>query len=374
MDLESIFQGKLNEHKWNLLGDYLKGQVINPGAGVLMERSPSSGVTISTRKPRERPPSQPPPFSVLSLSKVPESDPAEYKVTIQEGWVIERLTNSTSDSVEFHEVNIGASPMSTRPRPELTMSVGDFAMVYFTTDDEGNINSVPVIQAGAQTNSTHHQPPSGEGSGANGYYYVDLFELTLDAGAPVITLYQQSDIEHYRRWIGRNLGTGRWIHKEWNGANDTYDFRRLKQVEPSGRTYGKVIVPAVGTEFDAANDDIKFSAIAERLTSPQVNVNDDGAGIVTIEGNANDGSLTWKDCDDVPTTLITWVDGLVTSASSEFKAGCSLLPTGYTGEILYHNGTSWVTLANPGVPGVGNSFEYYELRHDGTAPGWEGVL
>ena len=372
MDLDTIFQGELNRNKWNLLGDYLRGQKLNPGFGVRMAQSPSSGISLSVPKFQETPPSQPPPFSVLS-SVEDSTTPGNYLMTLQEGWVIERATDTT-DAVEAHEVSINSNPMSDRPRPELTMTTGDFAYVYYETDEAGLITTTPEIQVGAQTASIHHQPASGAGIGVTGYYYVDLFQFVVTAGAPEIVVHQQSDIEHSRLWKGRNVGTGRYIHKERNGTNDTYDFRNLEQVEPVGRTYGKVIVPAAGAEFLAANDDIKFSAIAERATSPQVNVNDDGAGIVTIEGNANDGSLTWKDCDDVPTTLITWVDGLVTSASSEFKAGCSLLPTGYTGEILYHNGTSWVTLANPGVPGVGNSFEYYELRHDGTAPGWEGVL
>jgi hypothetical protein len=324
MDLETIFQGKMNEHKWNMLGDYLKGTKMRAGEGVKLTSSSTNGVLVSTttQKPAKTP--QAPPFSVLSVTPVPESDPAEYKVRMQEGWVIERHTTSGDDGVEFHEVNVDGSAMSTKPRPELTMEDGDFALCYYTTDDDGYITSVPEIQADAEQDTDHHQPASGAGSGSSGYYYVKLFQLNIVNGSSKITVHQQSDIEHSRIWNGRNIGSARYIHKEWNGTNDSYDFRTLEQHIPtSGVDYGKVIVDPVGAEFDAVNDSIKFSAIAERTTYPsQVQVTDDGAGTITVEGNGNDGTLTWEDCDGNSVTLLQWVDGLITSASSTIIAGC----------------------------------------------------
>lgn len=389
MDLETIFQGKMNEHKWRLLGDYLKGSKIQPGPGLIMESSPSNGISLSKVKERKKKNTQAPPFAVLSLAPVEGSD--EFKATLQEGWVIDRITEVNEDAVEFHEVKIGASFMSVRPRPELTLEDGDFVSVYFSTNEDGHPTSVPVIQTDqTEQDSDHHQPASGAGSGASGYYYIKLFKFTIESGTPKITYYQQSDIEHSRLWTGRNVGGARYIHKEWSGPDDTYDFRTLKQNEPSGRTYGKVIVDEVGAEFADVNDAINFSAIAERLTSPQINVNDDGAGIVTIEGNGNDGSLTHTLCDETTNDVIlTWKDGLITSSSDSFIAGCGEeFPSATGGEMLWFDSTAgtsgeWVVLENPGDPALGDDgivggddivYEHWELIHDGTSPIWIGVL
>ena len=361
-----------------MLGDYLKGAQIHPGTGLVMEKSSSSGISLSALKERQQKNSQPPPFSVLSLSKVPDSDPVEFKLTLQEGWVFDRIDKVNFDAIDSHECEIAAQPMSDRPRPELTVKDGDFVSVYFETDEEGHVTSNPAIQADpTEQESDHHQPASGAGSGAGGYYYLKLFKFTISEGAPTINLYQQSDIEHPHLWTGENVGGGRYIHKEWNGTNATYDFRTLEQFEPITGDYGKVIVDPVGAELDAANDSIKFSAIAERETNPQINVDDDLAGKITIRGNNNNGgTLTWTDCDDNPTTILAWEDGLITSASNGFTAGCTDgLPYGTSGDILYHNGTNWVALPSPNKALITDgTYEHYHLIHDGDFPLWSGVV
>lgn len=372
MDLYTIFQGGYTENKWRLLGEYLKGREITAGEGIRIDDSSSSGTLISAPAKREIKQSQPPPFSIRSLRAVPESDPPQYAAELQEGWVIERDTLQGNDGVVFHEVNINAVPMSTRPREEITLEDGDFVMVNFDTDSEGHVTGDPTIIVGSEQTSNHHQPPSGEGAGYGGSYYVKILKFDINEGAPVFTVYQQSDIEHPRLWTGQNVGGARYIHKEWDGTTDTYDFRTLKQIEPSGRTFGKVIVDAQGAEFDDVNDSIKFSAIAERLSSPQINVDDDGAGTITIEGNNNSGSLVWEYCEEnesgeTQETILTWDDGLITSANASFKAGCAGLPNGYEGDILYHNGTDWVVLPNPGGNPNG---EFHVLTHTGINPEW----
>lgn len=385
MDLESIFQGPPTPYKWNLLGQYLKGEKIHPGKGIEIDDSSGSGYLISAKNKRELRQSQPPPFSILSLRKVPSSDPVEYALTLQEGWVIERDTVVGNDAVLFHEVSVGADPMSDRPRPEVMVEDGDFVSVHFDTDTEGHVTGTPIIDVGTEKDSDHHQPPSGEGTGAVGSYYVKLLEFNITDGAPVITVYQQSDVEHSRLWTGQNIGGARYIHKEWDGATDTYDFRTLKQFVPTGGAvpdYGKIIVDPVGAEFDDANDAIKFSCIAEKDESPQIEVDDDGAGTITIKGNNKSGSLVWEYCEEesgeTQETLLTWEDGLITNTNpnASFKAGCSDgLPSGLSGEILVHDGTDWVTLAKPDVADINNgTYEYYQLEHDGVAVSWGGVV
>lgn len=381
MDLESIFQGPPTPYKWNLLGQYLKGRKIYAGQGIDVTDSSGSGYIISAKSKREIRQSQAPPFSVISLRKIPESDPVEYALTLQEGWVIERDTVVGNDAVLFHEVSVGADPMSSRPRPEVMVESGDFVSVHFDTDTEGHVTGTPIIDVGIEKDSDHHQPPSGEGTGAYGSYYVKLLKFDITDGAPVITVYQQSDVEHSRLWTGQNIGGARYIHKQWDGATDTYDFRTLEQFVPTGGTvpdYGKVIVDPVGAEFDAVNDSIKFSCISEKYEDPQVNVDDDGAGTITIKGNNKSGSLYWEYCEEddegnLGETLLTWSDGLITNTNpnASFKAGCAGIPTGYNGDMLYNLNGDWVVLSNPGAVPPGD--DHWELWHDGTTPAWQSV-
>jgi len=338
MDLYQIFQGGPSDYKWKQLGEYLKGNQLNAGKGIKIENSTSSGSIISAKQPRDIRQSQAPPFSVLSLRQTTSNT---YAVEIQEGWVIQRKTGTGSsiDAVDFHEVYYGnGNAMSVRPRTEIAIQNNQFVYVHYKTDEEGFIkpeeNNRPTLMvASSVPNSVHHQPPSGEADssthGADGNYNVKLFKLTIDNGLPKIIVHQQSDIEHTRLPSFKNVGGQRFIHKDWDGVEDRYLFRTLKQTTPSGRTYGKVIVDAVGTEMANVNDSIKFSAIAEKLptsnptTNPQINVNDDGAGIVTIEGNGVNGSLKLRECPvsggSSPTTLVLleWEDGLIKGPASD---------------------------------------------------------
>lgn len=360
MDLETIFQGSPTPHKWRMLGDYLKGRGIIAGQGITVDDSSGSGVIVASKSRREIKQSQPPPFSIRSLRAVPESDPPQYAAELQEGWVIERDTLQGNDGVVFHEVNINAVPMSTRPREEITLTDGDFVSVHYDTSETGYLTNTPEITVGAEQDSDHHDPPSGEGAGAHGSYYVKLFKFEIDEGAPVVTVYQQSDIEHERLWTGRNVGGARYIHKFWDRSAERYDFRTLEQYVPTGGghipEYGKVIVDAVGDEIDATNDAIKFSCLSEKFEDPQIEVNDDGEGTITIEGNNKSGTLVWRQCDEEEddVELLSWSDGLITNTNPVpvITAGCKGLPEGYAGDILYHDGTDWVTLPRPAQANV----------------------
>jgi len=379
MDLYKIFQGGPSDYKWKQLGEYLKGEKINAGKGIKIENSSSSGTIISAKQPRDIRQSQAPPFSVLSLRQTTSNT---YAVQIQEGWVIERKTKDSSsvDAVSFHEVHFSAAPisvpMSTRPRREITLAHNQYVYVSYYATPEGFVSTTPIINvANNVPNSTHHQPPSGEGSGGYGLYNVKLFKLVVDSGSPKIIVHQQSDIEHTRLPTFRNVGGERYIHKDWDGAADRYDFRTLKQHVPSNVNYGKVIVDFVNNnEADAQNDAIKFSAIAEKTSPSQIKVNDDNAGTITVRGNDVNGTILWMDCDGDDTTLLDWRDGLITSVGEQtITAGCT--PSGSPGDILYHTGSTWVTLAKPS--GTNSNGGGYDLTHMGgstVAPQWTSGL
>lgn len=338
MDLYQIFQGAYSDYKWKKLGEYLKGKQLNAGKGIKIENSTSSGSIISAKQPRDIRQSQAPPFSVLSLRQTTSNT---YAVEIQEGWLIQRKTGTGSsiDAIDFHEVYYSnGNAMSVRPRTEIALADNEFVYVHYKTDEEGFIktaeNDRPTLMiASSVPSSLHHQPPSGEADssthGADGNYNVKLFKLTIDSGLPKIIVHQQSDIEHTRLPSFKNVGGQRFIHKDWDGVEDRYLFRTLKQTTPSGRTYGKVIVDAVGTEMAEINDSIKFSAIAEKTSPSQIKVNDDGAGIVTVRGNNVNGSIRFEDCSSNEIATLEWNDGLITGPNTNLTIqvpGCGSSP------------------------------------------------
>jgi hypothetical protein len=49
------------------------------------------------------------------------------------------------------------------------------------------------------------------------------------------------------------------------------------------------------------------------------------------------------------------------------KEAGSSLPAGEAGDMLYHDGTDWVPLANPGAPTSGYK---WTLQHDAAVPEW----
>lgn len=313
MDLNDIFQGRLTDQKWKLLGEYLKGRQIQAGQGIVIENSSINGTVISAERPREIPRSQAPPFSVVGIRK----DGTDWKLQLQEGWVIQRVTTATGDAVEFKEVQIGGSAMSTRERPEITVAHNDFVFVSYTTTDDGLINNTPTIQVGTNPTSTHHQPQPSTGcsSSGDGSYKVKLFKFVIENGGPKIVYYQQSDIEHSRLPTIENIGGHRFLHTKYDGANDYYALKTLEQVNVSGADYGKVIVPVVSDE--CSEETIKFSAIAERPTTddPQIQVVDDGVGKITITGNSVDRVIKFFNCEDYEVGKLEFKDGLLLGAS-----------------------------------------------------------
>lgn len=338
MDLYDIFQGRWTDQKWKRLGEYLKGREIHAGRGITIEDSSSSGTIISAEQVRQFPPTQAPPFSVLSIRRVPDSEPAEYKIEIQEGWVIDRNTTSGSDAIDFHEVSIGAQLMSVRPRAEITVKENDIVYLHYKTDDKGYIkvgetvttgtapntvtsNLPAIIPYAAEQTSTHHQPPSGDcGTSVEGIYFIKLFKFVLEDNGPKIVVYQQSDVEHSKLPNFENIGGERFIHSQRNGGNDQYEFKTLEQIEPSdSRGFGKTIVPVPAGESECDSETIKFSAICERPyvggLAAQIQVEDDNQGIVTVKGNGVNTIIYFQDCNSNNVASLEFIDGLLSSST-----------------------------------------------------------
>lgn len=210
---------------WNLLLDAVSARTPRSGNGLKLICS-SGGFAYSTPPPTCSQITHPA-FSVISIEKSDTS----YKVTIKEGWVIERQPKSTvHPAVKFFMPKAGGVALNTTPRPQLTMAIGNTAWCRVRTNMQGGISGDPTILiAAADQDGLHYYPLDPDESGQDGDYYIKLFKLVDDGGSPAVQVYQQSDIEHTAQlWTGENVGSGSRVFKEHKQDQNIYKFRSIK--------------------------------------------------------------------------------------------------------------------------------------------------
>ena len=210
---------------WNLLLDAINARTPRPGNGLDLVAA-SGGFAYSARRQAAYQPGQPP-FSVIAIEK----DGTAYKVTMKEGWVIERQPETTlHPAVRFHIPKVGGVALDTIPRPQLTMAIGTTAFCRIKTDLKGKVSEQPTISAAVASSGQdgqHYYPKDPDASGQTGDIYVKLFTLADDgSGGAAVKVYQQSDIEHWAQlWTGENVGSGSRVFKEHTEALNVYRFR-----------------------------------------------------------------------------------------------------------------------------------------------------
>ena len=274
---------------WNLLLDAIAARTPRPGDGLKFISS-SGGFAYAAPKPLDALPGQPP-FSVIGIAK----SGGGYKVTIKEGWVIERQPKTGSKpAVKFHMPEYGGKALDSIPKPEIQMSFGDTLWCRVQTDDEGIITGKPqIIVSSSDKDGNHYYPEDPQGSGGPGDCYVKLLKLENDGGVPRVKVYQQSDIEHWAQlWTGQNVGYHARVYKEHKEDENIYKFRTIKGTSPIHVTeQGDVIDVSIDPDYPPPPPYIP----------PEY---------------AETGSLTFLDCDGVPIEgkKIEWEDGLVKTA------------------------------------------------------------
>jgi len=260
-----------------------------------------------------------------------ENSETLFEVHVWEGLVIERIVSKLSDGlqIKMHEVK-NSFDEELGELVWLGINPDQAAYVKFETDLYGKITSEPEIVVDTKdVSQLHYYPLVGDYAGQNGlcYYKICELEVTDKNEAKLIYFHMGDHITHYaERVTMRNLsdessGEVYNVLKTYIPEEDTVDFRSLKQLDGDG-------VPIIS---DDGENSIPFRRI-KGLGSPdgQVQVTEDG-GAILVRGNGIDGTLTWLDCDDAPTLLLEWKDGLIiTAGAQEFKAGCAptATPTG----------------------------------------------
>jgi len=308
--------GSVTRDDWNRLLERLETLPVTPGPGMLMRRTPS-GTTLWPRKKR--------PLGgggesaiAFKIYGVRYDETAEvWKCKVRPGYV--RTINPDADATEpvndwMPTVGSGpAVPLDDAVPPEITIANGQTIYCRVATTAKGVIEAAPKIEVAATPEAgTHFQPPDSDVEG-DLYFPIADIEIAGDPEVVTITQIQQGGpivvVPNLPEL--KNIGEGYEVFAGREASGDTYDFRKLEQLEGSGE-------PLIRDD-DPVGDSIPFRRVAGKPSQAQVTVSGDDPDIIVIEGNGFDQNFAGI------VKNLNVIDGLVT--------GYDELAEGWWGQI-----------------------------------------
>jgi hypothetical protein len=260
-----------------------------------------------------------------------------YEVALSRGNLIECIVPTPSPVLNYyktktHEVGVDGNEDYVWHAMTVGQSLYLNVNVLATGRIDRTINnalSFTVADTVAATLSPHYYPQIGNYAGAAGLHVYRMLDLVAaGSGAKVVEHACGSHLFHYDERVTMQNTVG--------VAGDVVSYEVLYTYDPATdtikyRTLSQIAVPAIGQPLidSATASDIKFRRIDGRpagdTPARQINVVAGAAanGVIVVQGNGKSGSLVVTNCDGASTTLLTWVDGLITSDSITFTAGCS---------------------------------------------------
>ena len=327
----------------------------------------------------------PPPFWT-TISRVPNSDPAEYQVSVTLGYLTYQqatLEEDTDKSVgwiapKINDVSLeppSANDTPTDPPwlpPTLELpDVQSWVYLRVKTDEHGapklDGESVTIEAFDTEQDDVHHVRPSPSGGEKEGDYFFLILETEGNGGTPEIPIVRRriTGNRHMPNQLVEiaNIGGERELYKGYLiGPDDKHELRTIEQLEGDGEP---IILPLDPGDPEAdppvapesEGDTIKWRRIAQRASSPQVQVKD-GGDVIRIEGNGFDGG----DFSAVRKFSIGIYDGLVTSFLKDELSGwwgtvaIQFDPNGgslQTLELDFEDGILVAVRCSQGVTGAG---------------------
>ena len=234
-------------------------------------------------------------------------------------------------------------------------SLNCYIYLLYETDNHGNIqprdppdaDKVVTIEAfDEEQDSIHHEPPDENGGGVEGAYYWQIAKIQSvgeegEERPHIVHEGYQSNFMWQEAFVVNNLGGGsgsnvyrrfftdddehqlRTIYGRYGLDDTTDDFDVILTFDAENRGTGEEVF--IDTDDTTADGKAGFRTLVEGADL-QISVDTVGDSI-RIQGNQVDGSLIHRDCDENDTTLINWIDGLVTTPGNiTFRAGCQYTP------------------------------------------------
>lgn len=245
-----------------------------------------------------------------------KDDPQAYEIALAKGYVVERRIPD-SNALIYH-FPTGLVDDDDKP---IYQAITDGQAIYIKVlvKKDGTIEEEPsVLVAEDELAGVHYKPKIFDFDGADGEHNYKIAVFEIVDGKPRLKLYGAGDnIDHYdERVTMENLeadGTCYEVGKTYNEAADKVEFRKLKQLDGDGSPIIK----------DQNEETINFRRIKGRVSPTQIEVTTEGDAI-KIEGNGVQGTLTHIPCTGgAGTVILEWDDGLITSQSTSFTAGCT---------------------------------------------------
>jgi hypothetical protein len=282
---------------------------------------------------QNRPGVKMPPAFWGTVSQVPQSDPPEYQasftlgyLTYQNagaseseqgvtGYIVPKIKNEDGELISMDAEAPIVVPSVALP------DVVSFVYLRVKTDADGvpkfDNESVTIEAFDEAQESIHHVRPSPSGGEEEGDYYFLLLETESNGATPTPAPRVVRRLTGNREMPNQlieitNIGGKRELYQGYlPGPDDKHELRTLEQLEGDGEPVLKDLnpgdpeaTPPVPAEEEGPT--IKFRRIAERATSPQVQVKD-GGDVIRIEGNGEFGSYI-----DAFGGQINYNDGLIT--------------------------------------------------------------
>ena len=247
-----------------------------------------------------------------TISRVPDSDPAEYQVTVELGYLTYQnagAEESTLGPVGYIVPKIATVSMEDPAvQPIQLPDVVSYVYLRVKTDADGvpkfDGSSVTVEAFDTAKDSIHHVRPYPGGTPVEGDYYFLLLETEGNGGTPAAPIVKRriTGNRHMPNQLIEieNVGGEIELYKAYvPGASDKHQLRTLEQLTGSGK-------PIIKPE-DPLDDTVKFRGIKEKASSPQVRVNA-AAGDDEIEVRGNGFDQTFSG----PVKNLSVLDGIVT--------------------------------------------------------------
>jgi hypothetical protein len=252
--------------------------------------------------------SAPNPFEV-SLFRLGEI----WKVTIEDGYVNERVPGGTGDALKVH---YPANIESGGDRVPFTVIDGKQVSLIVEVDEEGEITAAgsdPAVRVAIEDideESTHFEPKIGDAStGVAGVYHYKLATIEEGDTAGVLEL------------------------KNYLAGSHISHFRELPLLKnlPDGATAdtGRII-----KEYDKDSNQYRFRSIAKG--DGQLRVEEDGDN-VTVRGNDVAATLRYQVEGESAVDIAEFEDGLITTESPTTIPIPKLPVDGWWGTLLWEH-------------------------------------
>jgi hypothetical protein len=246
-----------------------------------------------------------------------------FVATVARGHIVQRITkenygsNQTVYILPENVLNLFGTSI------EHGVGGGQAIFVKYNTDNKGIVKSDPaptIVVQEDTTSSANYFPEVGDWYGQEGEYFYKLANFIATPGDGLIArIFHAGDhIHHYAERVTMknpaNESSADYYNvlKDYEPTEDVVNFKALEQLNTDG-------IPIISPT--SSDSTIPFRRIKGAYVDAQVRVSADGDAIL-VQGNGVNGSLSWVDCTGYSTTILQWQDGLITSESDSFTAGC----------------------------------------------------